>query len=127
MAEVRAGRREGSVVSCLSTIEETPNEIWGQLSKELEDAGTTPDMIRIHQRYIKEWFSDALREGLLNEGPICILETQTAIRSEPDLVGDDHSPKPERGSAGCESSQTSRISHTSICLEVGSNLNTHEG
>lgn len=68
MIEVRAGLREGSVVTAPDVTEtiDTP-DVWGQLRRELEDVGISHAVIDENREYIKAWFKTALQDGLMDE------------------------------------------------------------
>ena len=58
MEEVRSGKREGSVVSTVTTVlvEDEENESWMQIGKELEDVGVSPESFAQHKDFIVQWF-----------------------------------------------------------------------
>ncbi|KAI0839967.1 hypothetical protein F5Y06DRAFT_19345 [Hypoxylon sp. FL0890] len=66
--EVRAGYREGSVVTTPDVVEtiESP-DVWAQLRRELEDIGISPAIMEEKHEYILTWMKSALAEGLANE------------------------------------------------------------
>lgn len=68
MAEVRAGLREGSVVTTPAAAETLENEdVWLQLRRELEDLGISASVIEEHHLYIAQWFKTAIEKGVLEE------------------------------------------------------------
>ncbi|KAJ3793196.1 hypothetical protein GGU11DRAFT_423311 [Lentinula aff. detonsa] len=70
ISEVRAGYREGSVVSTSDVAEsiESP-DVWHQLRRELEDVGISPVVMEENHQYISNWMKAALSQGLANELP----------------------------------------------------------
>lgn len=68
IAEVRAGLREGSVVSSHHPQTLDNADSWNDLQRELEDIGLSAGMVSEHQEYIKAWFKDVISSGLLDEG-----------------------------------------------------------
>lgn len=68
IAEVRAGLREGSVVSSHQPQTLDNADSWNDLQRELEDIGLSAGMVSEHQEYIKAWFKDVISSGLLDEG-----------------------------------------------------------
>ncbi|KAI5919667.1 hypothetical protein F4810DRAFT_703441 [Camillea tinctor] len=80
ICEVRAGYREGSVVTTPDLIEtiESP-DVWTQLRRELEDVGISPTVMEENHEFISSWMKAALSQGLVNEddptqakGPIAL-------------------------------------------------------
>ena len=69
ISEVRAGKREGSVVSTRSfgTAAENKKETWDALRRELEDIGISPEIITEKQQFIVAWFQEAVAAGRLEE------------------------------------------------------------
>jgi hypothetical protein len=65
ITEVKAGFREGSVVTTPDVAEtiESP-EVWNQLRRELEDMGISTAVMEENHEYISNWMSNALRQGL---------------------------------------------------------------
>lgn len=65
IAEVRAGYREGSVVTTADVTEsiESP-DVWHQLRRELEDVGISPSVMEENHQYISGWMKAALSQGL---------------------------------------------------------------
>lgn len=71
VAEVRAGLREGSVVTIpdvAETLESTG--VWEQLRRELEDVGISPTAIEENREHIQNWFKATLQSGLLEEDAV---------------------------------------------------------
>ncbi|KAI1345387.1 hypothetical protein F5Y01DRAFT_320818 [Xylaria sp. FL0043] len=68
VCEVRAGHREGSVVTTTGVAEsiESP-DVWQQLRRELEDVGISPTVVEENHAYIAQWIKAALAEGLMDE------------------------------------------------------------
>ena len=69
IAEVRAGKREGSVISTQSfdTTARNDQETWEALRRELEDIGISPGVITEKRQFIIAWFEEAVAEGRLEE------------------------------------------------------------
>ena len=67
IAEVRAGLREGSVVSSHHPQSLDEADSWKDLQRELEDIGLSAGMVNEHQEYIRAWFKEAISSGLLDE------------------------------------------------------------
>lgn len=63
------GLREGSVISTdnLVSAEDGDEDVWRQISRELDDVGITSDLIREHRAYITDWIKMALETGELRE------------------------------------------------------------
>lgn len=68
IAEVRAGLRDGSVVTT-TTVPETmeSEDVWAQLRRELEDVGISAAVVEENQPYIKQWLQRAISNGMLEE------------------------------------------------------------
>ncbi|KAI0105212.1 hypothetical protein GGR51DRAFT_519911 [Nemania sp. FL0031] len=68
ICEVRAGYREGSVVTTPGAAEtiESP-DVWAQLRRELEDVGISPAVVEENNEYIAQWIKEALAQGLMDE------------------------------------------------------------
>ncbi|KAI0449109.1 hypothetical protein F5B21DRAFT_495495 [Xylaria acuta] len=68
ICEVRAGHREGSVVTTPGVTEtiESP-DVWAQLQRELEDVGISPAIVEENHEYIAQWIKAALEQGLMDE------------------------------------------------------------
>ncbi|KAJ4482360.1 hypothetical protein J3R30DRAFT_3699798 [Lentinula aciculospora] len=77
ISEVRAGYREGSIVTTDDATEniESP-DVWHQLRRELEDVGISPVVMEENHLYISNWMKVALSQGLSNELPPDDLEAQ---------------------------------------------------
>ena len=69
ISEVRAGKREGSIVSTrsFSTAAENNKETWDALRRELEDIGISPEIITEKRHFIVAWFQEAVAAGRLEE------------------------------------------------------------
>ena len=69
ISEVRAGKREGSVVSTRSfgTGAENNRETWDALRRELQDIGISPEIITEKRQFIVAWFQEAVAAGKLEE------------------------------------------------------------
>ncbi|KAI1769432.1 hypothetical protein GGR53DRAFT_158260 [Hypoxylon sp. FL1150] len=68
ICEVRAGYREGSVVTTPDVVEtiESP-DVWAQLRRELEDVGISPAIMEEQHEYISGWMKSVLAQGLADE------------------------------------------------------------
>ena len=69
IAEVRAGKREGSVISTqtFDTAAQNDRETWKALRRELEDIGISPTVISEKRQFIITWFQAAVAAGKLEE------------------------------------------------------------
>ena len=69
IAEVRAGKREGSVLSTqtFDTTARNDQETWEALRRELEDIGISPAIITEKRQFIIAWFQEAVAAGKLEE------------------------------------------------------------
>ena len=69
IAEVRAGKREGSVISTqtFDTTARNDHETWEALRRELEDIGISPGIITEKRQFIIAWFQEAVAAGRLEE------------------------------------------------------------
>ena len=69
ISEVRAGRREGSVISTISLDSASRNETetWADLRRELEDIGISSSIINDNKQFIVAWFQNAIDCGELKE------------------------------------------------------------
>lgn len=85
IAEVRAGLREGSVVSSHQPQTLDNADSWNELQRELEDIGLSAGMVSEHQEYIKAWFKDVISSGLLDEGK----DTKNLSATDDDGPGSD--------------------------------------
>lgn len=67
--QIRAGKREGSVVSTQSfdTITQKDRETWEALRRELEDIGISPGIITEKREFIIARFREAVAMGKLGE------------------------------------------------------------
>ncbi|KAF8247249.1 hypothetical protein K440DRAFT_682722, partial [Wilcoxina mikolae CBS 423.85] len=73
MAGVRAGMRQGSVIS-VDTVDSLPTderELWHELRRELEDIGISAVVLTEKKEFIVDWFKKAIAEGALEE--ICVV------------------------------------------------------
>ncbi|KAL6722363.1 hypothetical protein ACLMJK_001470 [Lecanora helva] len=70
ISEVRAGKREGSVVSAasLDSVAKNDRQTWKLLRRELEDVGVSAATIKENQEFIVAWFQRAVAAGDLGEG-----------------------------------------------------------
>ena len=85
--EVRAGKREGSVISVktIDTVARNNKETWEELRKELEDVGISPDIINEKRQLIIAWFLEAVEAGKLEED-VLSEEDETAVS----VLADNH-------------------------------------
>ena len=69
MAEVRSGKREGSVISTqtFDTAAQNDRETWEALRRELEDIGISSEVINEKRHFIVTWFQEAVAMGKLEE------------------------------------------------------------
>lgn len=69
ITEIRAGRREGSVVSVetIDTLVHNNKETWDALRSDLEDIGITSDLIAENRQFIVTWIQKAVAAGKLDE------------------------------------------------------------
>lgn len=83
IAEVRAGKREGSVVSTrtFDTAVQNDRETWDALRRELEDIGISPGVINEKRSFIVAWFQEAVAAGKLEED-VPSEEDEASTRSE---------------------------------------------
>ncbi|KFY26110.1 hypothetical protein V493_04256 [Pseudogymnoascus sp. VKM F-4281 (FW-2241)] len=66
--EVRAGLREGSVVTSSGVTESIDTEdVWLLLRRELEDVGISASVVEEHHAYISNWLKAAISNGMLQE------------------------------------------------------------
>lgn len=102
IAEVRAGRREGSVISTqtFDTTARDDQETWEALRRELEDIGISSGVITEKRQFIIAWFQEAVAAGRLEED-VASDDSNSAISL--------HEPEDPAGS-----SDDSRMSNTSI-------------
>lgn len=82
ISEVRAGKREGSVVSTrsFSTAAENNRETWGALRRELEDIGISPEIITEKRQFIVAWFQEAVAAGRLEEEALSEEDDDSIVR-----------------------------------------------
>ena len=71
ITEVRAGKREGSIVSArtVDSIARRDQATWEELRRELEDIGISPLVITEKRQFIIAWFEEAVAAGKLDEDP----------------------------------------------------------
>lgn len=69
IAELRAGKREGSVVTTdsINSLSTEDKETWRQLRRELEDIGIAVAVIKQHQHFIVSWLENAVRTGAIED------------------------------------------------------------
>ena len=69
MAEVRSGKREGSVISTttIGTVARNDQKMWEELRRELEDVGISREVIVEKRPFIIGWFQEAVAAGKLEE------------------------------------------------------------
>ena len=69
MAEIRSGKREGSVVSTqtFDTTAQNGRETWEALRRELEDIGISSEVINEKRQFIVTWFREVVAMGKLEE------------------------------------------------------------
>lgn len=68
VCEVRAGYREGSIVTTPGVTDTIDSpDVWTQLQRELEDVGISPAMVEENHEYITQWIKAALADGLMDE------------------------------------------------------------
>ena len=69
ISEVRAGKREGSIISTqdFHAKAQSEQETWDSLRRELEDVGVSPEAINEKRAFIVRWFQEAVAEGRLEE------------------------------------------------------------
>jgi hypothetical protein len=60
--DIQSGKREGSVItiSSMKAAQGGDENIWREISRDLEDAGVTHDMISEHRGFITTWVINAL-------------------------------------------------------------------
>ena len=65
ISEVRAGKREGSIVSAasLDSVARNDRQTWKILRRELEDVGVSAATIKENQEFIVAWFQKAVAAG----------------------------------------------------------------
>ena len=112
IAEVRAGKREGSVIStqAFDTTARNDQETWEALRRELEDIDISPGIVTEKRQFIIAWFQEAVASGRLeediasddNENAISLHESEgPAGASDNDSI-----PRREISSMGFEPSTT---------------------
>ncbi len=98
MDDWKRGGHEGSIVSMktIKKVEEGNDDVWHELSKELEDAGITEEQINEN----KEFIIDKIKQAILNEErSLTSVSFHTASEGAPSailsaytLAGDDVPP-----------------------------------
>ncbi len=100
IAEVRAGKREGSVISTqtFDTTARNDQETWEALRRELEDIGISPAVITEKRQFIITWFQDAIAAGKLEEDvPSDRDDRAVSLYESDDLAGtSDEDSAPDR-------------------------------
>lgn len=69
VAEIRAGKRQGSVISTqsLESLSTDEKSLWRELRHEMEDVGISTAVIMDRKEFIIEWFKTAIAQGGLDE------------------------------------------------------------
>ena len=69
ISEIRAGKREGSIISAtsLDSVAQNDRQTWRVLRRELEDVGISAATIKENQEFIVAWFQKAVAAGDLGE------------------------------------------------------------
>ena len=69
IAEVRSGKREGSVISIetVDSITRNNQESWNGFRRELEDVGISSSVIAAKRDFLIVWFQEAVAAGKLEE------------------------------------------------------------
>lgn len=114
MAEVRAGLREGSVVSSHQPQTLDRSDSWDELQRELEDMGLSAGMVSEHQEYIKAWFKDVISSGILHDGK----DTKVMSAADDDGPGSDFAVA--RRSRMVHSSSATTVPNLMTSLSSGS-------
>ncbi len=100
IAEIRAGKREGSVISTqtFDTTARNDQEIWEALRRELEDIGISPAVITEKRQFIITWFQEAVAAGKLEEdAPSEYDDRAVSLYESDDLAGtSDEDSAPDR-------------------------------
>ena len=114
IAEVRAGKREGSVISTqtFDTTARNDQETWEALRRELEDIGISPSVITEKRQFIIAWFQEAVAAGRLEED-LATDDNNSAISlhesEDPACASDDdNNPSREVSTMRLEPSTTQR-------------------
>lgn len=96
ITEIRAGRREGSIISVqtIDTVARNNQESWDVLRRELEDIGISPAIISEKRQYIIAWFQEAVAAGKLEEdtpsddGPLLFISHgSNSANNDSDITG----------------------------------------
>lgn len=82
ITEIRAGKRQGSVISTqsLESLSTDEKSLWRELRHEMEDVGISTAVIMDRKEFIIEWFKTAIAEGGLDE--VCELSDGENVESE---------------------------------------------
>src|SRR6266536_3154697 len=110
LADVQMGKRESSVISTRN-VEDPENEVWDEISKELQDEGISRDALIENKDSIVQWIKHAIESGAWieleenSEDPIASelwvstpsqfnpQSSSTQLASEASLISND-APKP---------------------------------
>lgn len=70
LAEIRSGKREGSIVSAktIASISSENQEAWRLLRQELDDMGIGTSLFLHHRSFVVAWFQQAFAAGAFEEG-----------------------------------------------------------
>ncbi len=101
ITEVRAGLREGSVVTApdvAGTIDR--QDVWDELRRELEDVGISDAIIDENKEHIKAWFKTALQGGLMDEGEGHQLATGLVVGGSDSALTSSPPPPSDSGYGG---------------------------
>lgn len=93
VAEIRAGKRQGSVVSIqtLESLSTDEKSLWRELRHEMEDVGISTAVIMDRKEFIIEWLKTAIAEGGLDEvGELSDDENVESERPPPSLGSPNH-------------------------------------
>ena len=91
IAEVRAGKREGSVISTktFDATAQIDQDTWEALRRDLEDVGISRDVITEKRHFIIAWFQEAVAAGKLEEDPPSDDENMAVLESGSDGAVDE--------------------------------------
>ena len=69
VAEIRAGKRDGSVISShtVGSLSKHDQETWRQLREELQDMGIPLSALNEHRHFITNWLKKAIEDHVLEE------------------------------------------------------------
>lgn len=72
LQEYRSGRKDGSVISCLTvdSLDADQRAQWRTIRKELEEHGITIEMFNANKEFILSWIAKAISEHALEEDEI---------------------------------------------------------